>query len=236
MTSTTADLADRPGDTGARRTTDGWSAVGRVSTVAALVLCVLLQAINHDFFPPAISVSQYGVGPNGWVFTCWTTVTALAVIALHKAGTTHGRGVGYWLAIGSVGLLVMGVVRTDAGGMQQSWHSKVHVAGSILALVALPIGMAMAMHRTRLWWRRTIWSLVLVSGAALVLVLISAAGVTTFGLDAARSWALWQAIAVTVDMLMLATFGLAGFGTERDDLRAPARPGERGADHRPVGS
>ncbi len=216
------DLDQRPRDSGAADSAAAALLTGRIATAGSLVLCVLLQWVSHDFFPPQISVSQYGIGPRGWVFTLWTAVTALALMALYAGGPSHRRGVGYLLAVGSVGLLVMGVVRTDAGGLQHSWHAKVHMVSSILALVALPFGMAFALHWTRLWWRRLAWALTVVSSAALIMVLVSAFGVASPGLDAPHSWALWQAVAVTLDMILLAMFALGGFNSEPD--RAVDRP------------
>ena len=46
--------------------------IGRIGAGLSLVLCVLVQWINHDFFPPDVSISQYGIGPRGWVFTLWS--------------------------------------------------------------------------------------------------------------------------------------------------------------------
>ncbi len=213
----------RPGTAGPARGTALLTAVGRISAGFALLLCLLLQYVNHDFFPPQISVSQYGIGRYGWVFTCWAVACALAVLVLYAAGPEHRPGVAYGLATGCAGLLVMGVVRTDAGGLQHSWHAKLHTTGAIVALVALPFGMAFALDWTGTWWRRVAWSLVVLSSAALILVLLSAAGVAAPGLGAEQSWALWQAVAVTVDMALLATYTLSGFSRGRTDR--PRRTG-----------
>ncbi len=208
-----------------------WLVVGRVSAALSFPICVLLQALHHDFFPPEISVSQYGTGPTGWVFTLWTVTLSLAVLALVIGGpelySARAHGAHLWLAIGSSGLLVMGVVRTDVGGAQHSWHAKVHTAASIVGLLAIPIGMALALSWARTWWRRAAWSLVVLSDAALLLVLVSAFGVATPGLDAPHSWALWQAVAVTVDMVFVGVFALAGFSGQR-------RPTEDGASLPPI--
>ena len=211
VTSGATGLAD--GSAGIARTGSrvGRLAVGRVAAVASIALCLLIQQVNHDFFPPAISVSQYGIGRWGWVFTAWAAVVVLATLALHAGGTVRGNGAGPALLTGAAGLIVMGVVRTDAGGLQHSVHAKVHMVGSIVGLIALPIGMALAMAHTRRWWRRLAWSLVVAGSASLIMVLISAYGVATPGLDAAHSWALWQAIAVTLDMLLLSSLAISSF-------------------------
>ena len=196
-----------------------WLGIGRSATLAAIVFCVLLQWINHDWFPPQISVSQYGVGPRGWVFTCWAALLALSVLALGRGGPP-GRGrapaprssrLARWcLRIGSAGLLVMGIVRTDAGGAQHSWHAKVHMAGSVVALLALPLGIMLALAWAARPWRRAALALTVISVAALLLVLASALGRATPGMDAEQSWAFWQSVAVTVDMMLVSVFALAG--------------------------
>lgn len=214
MTTSAADLAGSPSSTTVTRPAV-WLAVGRLTAVAAVALLVLLQAINHDFFPPRISVSQYGIGPHGWLFTVWTVLTATAVLSLHIGKPTGVHHFGYWLVVGSIGLITMGVVRTDAGGLQQSWHAKTHMVGSIVALVALPIGMVMAMNWARARWRRAAWLLVLCSVGSLVMVLLSAGGMPLWGMDPQRAWAFWQAVAVTVDMVLLLTFALATFSHPR---------------------
>ncbi len=188
-----------------------WLAVGRASTLAALVLFIGLQQINHDYFPPKVSISQYGVGPNGWVFTSWSAVTVLASLAVYAANPNRTRAVGYWLSIGGAGLLLMGIIRTDADGLQHSWHAKVHMISSIVALIALPIGLGLGLRWARKWWRRGGMILLVVSDAALIMVGVSALGVATPGLDPQHSWALWQSVAATLDMALLAAFALATF-------------------------
>jgi hypothetical protein len=198
---------------------------GRIAAVLSLVLCLLLQAVNHDFFPPQVSVSQYGIGPRGWVFTCWTVVVAVAAAALHAGGGADRFRAGRWIATGGVALVIMGAVRTDADGLQHSLHAKVHMAASIVALAALPIGMALAMSHARAWLRRTGWLLVLGISVSLVMVLVSAAGVGTPGFDPAQSWALWQAVAVSLDMVLIAAFALSSFPRHQAHQPAAARRG-----------
>lgn len=195
--------------------------IGRVAAALSLLLCALVQWLNHDFFPPEVSISQYGIGPRGWVFTLWTAMVALAVLTLQAGGTTSHHPIGNWLAAGSVGLVVMGIVRTDANGLQQSVHARVHMISSIVALIALPIGMALAMSPANSRWRRFSWTIAVLSALCLVLVGISAAGVATPGLDAQHSWSLWQSVAVTLDMLLLAGFALTSFSSRQDHERVP---------------
>jgi hypothetical protein len=226
VTFPSADLADRPGREQSAGWSVAWLTVGRIATLAALVLCVALQQINHDYFPPNVSISQYGIGPNGWLFTTWTAVVALAALSIFRANPRRWRSVGCLLIVGSVGLVVMGIVRTDADGLQHSWHAKVHMVASIVALVAFPIGMALGLHWAQVWWRRIGWCLLVAGDAALIMVGVSATGVATPGWDAPHSWALWQAVAVSLDMLLLAVFALATFSVAEQPLTTsvPVRP------------
>jgi hypothetical protein len=197
--------------------------IGRTAAALSLVLCVLVQWVNQDFFPPDVSVSQYGVGPRGWVFTVWVATMALAVLTLQAGGTVHEHHFGrWWLVAGSLALVVMGVVRTDADGLQQSLHARVHMVASIVALLTLPLGIALAMTHAKPRWRRFAGVMVGLSTACLVLVLVSAGGVATPGLDSQHSWALWQSVAVTLDMLLLAGFGLSSFPSNQDHRRVAA--------------
>ncbi len=223
MTSASTDVYGGPRQR-ARSTAPRWLLVGRLATIAALAGCVLLQWINSDWFPPEISVSQYGVGRRGWVFTCWTTLLALAVLALARGGPEFGprqaRFLWSWLTVGCVGLLVMGIVRTDAGGAQQSWHARTHMVAAILALLTMPVGIVLAMAQAGRPWRRAAVALTALSVAALLLVLASASGASLLGMDAPHSWAFWQSVAVTLDLVLVGVFALSGI-TRRD---TPPRP------------
>jgi len=182
-----------------------------------ILLCLGMQAVNYDFFPPRISISQYGVGPRGWIFTCWAVVLAVTVKTLQVGSGAQRYGVSRWITFGGLGLLVMGLVRTDADGLQQSLHAKVHMGASFVALAVLPIGMALAMNQARARWRRTGWLLVALIEASLVMVLLSAAGMSTLGLAAPDSWALWQAVAVSLDMIFIGAFAISTFPGQQAD-------------------
>lgn len=190
---------------------------GRIAAALSIVLCGAIQLVASDMFPPDVSVSQYGIGRHGWVFTLWTVVVAISIPALLIARPGFRRAALPWVVVGGLGLVVMGLVRTDAGGLQQSWHAKVHMIAAIVGLVAIPIGMALGLKHARACWRRSARLLVVLSAVALVMVLASAGGAAAFGLDAPHSWALWQSVAVTVDMALLVVFAAASPAEPVDD-------------------
>jgi hypothetical protein len=226
VTSAPTDVSDVPRQH-ARLVRSRWLMTGRLSTLAAVVGCLLLQWVNADWFPPEISVSQYGIGPRGWVFTCWSALLALSVVGLARGGPELGarraRSVYGWLTVGCVGLLVMGTVRTDAGGVQQSWHARTHQVASILALLTLPVGIVLALGWARRTWRRAAVALAVLSAASLLLVLASALGMPSLGMDPPHAWAFWQSVAVTVDLLLVGVFALAGISRGNPQRRLPPR-------------
>jgi hypothetical protein len=150
-----------------------------------------------------ISVSQYGVGPHGWLFSLWMVAVAAAPWSLYVYRPAVGFGARWWLGIGIVGAATMAIVRTDPGGLQRSFQAKVHLVGSVLALSGLPIGILLTVLAAAAVWRRCAFVLVGLSAAALALLLLSAAGWDTTGAGPATSWAFWQSIALTADLLLL---------------------------------
>ena len=185
-----------------------WLLAGRCCAAAGWILCAAVQVVAGDPFPPDISLSQYGLGGTGWLFSVWVVVLASSPLLLLRYRPVPGPA-RWLLVVGYVGTWVMAVVRTDEGGLQMSGHAKVHMGGATVALVFLPLGIAFALRYAGRTWRR--WSLVLVAAATVAgaLVLLSAAGYDTAGLGAASSWALWQATLVVLEMLLVAIYAIA---------------------------
>lgn len=184
----------------------GWFLAGVAAVAASWALCCAVQAVAGDPLPPQISISQYGVGEHGWLFSLWMLTVAAGPCLLYRYRPVRGLGAGWWLLVGTVGTAVMAIVRTDPGGLQQSVNAKIHLGGSVLALAGLPIGIMLALLAAAPVWRRTAIGLVAASAVALELLLVSAAGVDTTGSGASTSWAFWQAVALVADMLLLAAY------------------------------
>lgn len=183
----------------------GWWIAGALTTAAAWVLAIVMQAVAGDALPPDISVSQYGVGPHGWVFSIWMLTVSGGPCLLYCYRPVHRFGARWWLLAGLIGSAVMATVRTDPGGLQQSINAKIHMGGAVLALVGLPLGIMFSLLTAARLWRRLAVLLVAVSAVSLELLLVSAAGIDTTGAGADTSWSLWQSIALAADMLLLVT-------------------------------
>ena len=175
---------------------------GRSCAAAGWLLWIVMQVVADDPFPPEVSVSQYGLGAFGWVFTVWALALAAAPILLLRAAPAPGPAAAL-LWVGFAGAAVMAVVRTDEGGGAMSGHAQVHMVGAAVALVFLPLGIRFALRGAGVFTRRLCSVLVVVAAFFGTLVLLSAAGVDTAGLGAPRSWALWQGTLVVVEMLLV---------------------------------
>ncbi|NNG34347.1 DUF998 domain-containing protein [Nakamurella aerolata] len=210
-----------------------WYRLGLAALLLTLLMAVLMQALKGDWMPPEISFSQYGVGPSWWAFSLFSLGVAATPLCFDRAMPTH-RAITWMLLIGAAGCLLMAIVHTDAGGLQQSTRAKVHMVGSVVGLVMVPLG---AFGASVLSGRIHRWvpiCLTLISAACLVLLLVSAAGVDTLGVGTQRSWALWQTGAVLADvagMLLLAVLARPrrqpppGGGDPRHPARTSGRPG-----------
>lgn len=198
----------------------GWRVAGRWCAALGWILWVLLQFVNADPFPPAISMSQYGLGGTGWIFSVWVVVLATGPLLLLKYRPVPGPA--RWLLwIGYAGAWLMALVRTDEGGAQVSFTADAHMAGAVLTLVFLPLGILNALSHAAAPWRVAAIVLVGAAAAAGTLLLLAAAGIATAAPDPAASWAWWQGVLVVVEMLLV---GLYALGV-RSVRSAPGRPG-----------
>ncbi|HZM68592.1 MAG TPA: DUF998 domain-containing protein [Nakamurella sp.] len=205
--------------------TRAWKVGGQTCAAAAWVLWLAVQIVAADPFPPEISVSQYGIGPHGWLFSVWVVVLAAAPLLLFRYRPVPGPA--RWLLwVGGVGSLVIAVVRTDEGGPQVSVHARVHMVGAVLAMVALPLAVVAVLRFAAPLWRRLsrvlagMWA---ISGAA---ILMAAVGVDTAGMGAPASWAFWQGLAIVVDMALIGAYAVA----VRSVPRLSRGPADRPAD------
>jgi len=203
----------RPEAVAFRSTATAWLRAGELWVVASILLLLAMQVVSGVWFPPPISISQYGIGGWGWLFSLWAISLAAIPSCLLRATEVAGRRryvLGSVLIYtGSVGAMVMAVVRTQAGGAQVTWNAKVHMLGSIVASVLIPFGILAVVWTLGRGWRAVVAIELALLAVALVLLLMAAGGLDTAGLGRERSWAFWQMVAVLVSEVMFATFALA---------------------------
>jgi len=185
-----------------------WKVAGRACAAVAWVLWLVVQIVADDPFPPEISVSQYGVGPHGWLFTIWVVVLASSPLLLLHYRPVPGPA-RWLLVVGFAGSLLMAFVRTDEGGPQMSTQAKVHMAGAIPAMVALPLGVVAVLWFATPVWRLVSWVLAGLTTVSGIAILLAAAGVDTAGMGAASSWAFWQGVSIVIDMVLVSAYAIA---------------------------
>lgn len=185
----------------------GWRIAGRWCAVAGWVLWAAVQVVANDPFPPEISLSQYGLGGSGWLFSVWVVVLASSPLLLLRYRPVPGPA-GWFLLIGYCGTVLMAVVRTDEGVQQMSAHAMVHMVGAVIGLVFLPLGIVFVLRYAARPWP-AVSAATLGTGVIVgMLILMSAAGVDTAGLGPSRSWALWQGTLVVIEMLLVGLYAV----------------------------
>lgn len=187
----------------------GWRIAGRWCAVLGWVLWVVMQAVNADPFPPTISVSQYGLGGTGWVFSLWVVVLTTGPLLLLRYRPVPGP-TRWLLGFGYAGAWLMALVRTDEGGAQLSTAAHVHMVGATATMVLLPLGILSALRFADSRWQRVAAVLAIAALVASALLLLAAAGLSSVGAtDPANSWALWQGVLVIVEMLLVGSYAIA---------------------------
>jgi hypothetical protein len=185
---------------------NGYVRAGRWCAASGWVLWVLVQVVAGDIFPPELSLSQYGLGPHGWLFSVWVIALATSPLLLFKARPVPGPAK-WLLVVGYLGVWTMALVRTDEGIQAMSPHAKVHTYGAVLAMVFLPLGILAALrYSTR--FRRLAAVLGITTGVIGVLVLLSAVGLDTAGMGAPKSWALWQGTMLILEMALVTLYAV----------------------------
>lgn len=186
-----------------------WFRIGAVAALASCLLLITVQIVSGDWLPPAISFSQYGVGPHGWLFSFYLLCFAFAPVCLDRARPT-ARTIAVMLLIGLAGCTLMALVSTDPGGLQHSMRAKVHMVGSVVGLSMTPLGMAGSMWIARRLPRPLIAAVIGFSTLSLILLLVSAVGVDTLGVGSVTSWAIWQTCAAVADVVLLILMTVSG--------------------------
>lgn len=189
--------------------------IGTALILLACVLAVVVQAVSGNWFPPPISMSQYGVGTNGWIFSLWVLCLSISPVVLQTAVPYKTRWGSWLLLAGMVGTAVMAVVRTDAGGEQASVNAKIHMVGSIIALFCIPLGVALFLWGSGRWWRWTGMILLTLIAAALLLLILAATGLDTAGRGPQGSWVWWQTVAAVFDHVIVACLAIVGWQSSR---------------------
>lgn len=199
---------------------------------------IAMQAVAGDWFPPEVSISQYGVGAYGWTLTStllfFACAAGLILWSAHRLGAATGwLGILPW-SLWILSLTVMAFVPTNEWPAPLSLGGQIHQAAAVCGLFSAPIG-AVLMARggqsgprlTSGGRRPRAQTLVVVSALSswffLALLLLTNIDIDVTGLGYRRAWSLHQTLAVVADIVM--TFALIICLRVQADHDAPVAPG-----------
>ncbi len=197
------------------------SSTARVLDLALLVMTagaislIAMQAVRGDWFPPEVSISQYGVGDNGWMLTMTLLFMALAsgllLVGSHRqAGNPNWAVLLPW-SIWTLALVVMAFVPTNEWPAPLTLTGEIHQGAAILGLFFAPIGAVAMAGISR---RDTPGSLAARARAVAIacaglswfclgLLLLTNIDIDITGLGYKDAWSLHQTLAVVLDILMV---------------------------------
>jgi hypothetical membrane protein len=107
-----------------------------ISAIACFTYAVLTMIVLHvlrpDYAPASHMISDYGVGPYGWVMTTWFVATScgclMLLLGLARSGLNSitARFGMILLGIASIGLLISGIFPTDIVGGPRTRAGDIH--------------------------------------------------------------------------------------------------------------
>lgn len=194
---------------------------------------VAMQAVSGDWFPPEVSISQYGVGRYGWVLTMTlvflSTASALLLWGARRLGAVRTWRAALPWAIWTVALLVMAFVPTNEWPGPLSLRGEVHQAAAVLGLSFAPVGAVLMVvpgnssgaRAPGAAARLVVIASALLSWVFLLLLVLTNVDIDPTGLGDQRAWSLHQTVAVVLDIVMIFALII--------QLRARAAASDRGA-------
>ncbi|MDQ4037545.1 MAG: DUF998 domain-containing protein [Actinomycetota bacterium] len=185
-----------------------------VMTIGAVSL-VAMQAVSGDWFPPEVSISQYGVGEHDWMLTMTLLLMAGASTLLlwgaYRQGSASRWQVALPWTVWILALVVMAWVPTNEWPGPLSLSGEVHQAAAVCGLFSAPIGavlMVAPLGRQARTGPAARARIVVIGTAALSwfflgLLVLTNIDIDVTGLGYRRAWSLHQTIAVVLDIVMI---------------------------------
>lgn len=183
--------------------------------VAGFSSMVAMQAVSGDWFPPEVSISQYGVGGYGWMLTM-TLLLMAGASALLLWGAYRQAAANTWpvvlaWSVWIVALVVMAFVATNEYPAPLSFTGQVHQAAAVCGLFAAPIGATLMVgfgQRGRTGRAAARARTIVIASAGLswfflALLVLTNVDIDLTGLGNRRAWSLHQTLAVLLDIVMV---------------------------------
>jgi hypothetical protein len=124
------------------RASRGWSRAATAAFLSSSTAVVVLHVVRADLDPIGRRLSEYAVGPFGWLMTAAFMLLGVGLYALSRAvrsvdpGTPAMKVLRVLLVIAAAGMTVSAVFETQAA-TPPGWREIVHSRASALAFIAL---------------------------------------------------------------------------------------------------
>ncbi|MGI8627862.1 MAG: DUF998 domain-containing protein [Geodermatophilaceae bacterium] len=186
-----------------------------LAMISGALSMVAMQAVSGDWFPPEVSISQYGVGEHDWMLTMTLLLLAGASSLLfwgaYRQGPARRWQVALPWTIWILALVVMAFVPTNEWPGPLSLTGQVHQAAAVCGLFTAPIGavlMVAPLGRGAGPGPAARARIIVIASAALSwfflgLLLLTNIDIDFTGLGYRRAWSLHQTIAVVLDLVMI---------------------------------
>lgn len=183
--------------------------------ICGAISVLAMQAVSGDWFPPEVSISQYGVGEHGWMLTMtllfFAGASALLLWGAERQTPTRQWSFTLPWMVWIVALIVMAFVATNEWPAPLTLTGKVHQGAAVFGLFFAPIGAVLMVGIGR---RDVPNTLAARAGATAVacaglswfflsLLLLTNIDIDITGLGYQRAWSVHQTVAVVLDIVMV---------------------------------
>lgn len=137
--------------------TMGWATVGLAGAAVAVLAVGALHVLAADTVDPVRrTISEYALGPQGWLFDAgvlaFAAGAAAVLVAAVRAGLVRATAPSAVLyASGVLGLLLVVAFEKTNWAVGPSVGGSVHRYASLLVFVALPLAVLLVAWRARRW-------------------------------------------------------------------------------------
>ncbi|HWX63745.1 DUF998 domain-containing protein [Bradyrhizobium sp.] len=150
--------------------------VSSTGTGIFLVILVVLHVIRADLDPSWRFISEYELGPQGWLMHVAFISLAVSTGSVALAVASQARGIAAYLAIAL--LLISATGMTLAGAVAPDSNSGLHDIGAMLDLVpfaALLLAFSLSQNETWASRRISLWAVALLPMLGLLVFMVSMA-------------------------------------------------------------
>lgn len=183
--------------------------------IGGAISVVAMQAVSGDWFPPEVSISQYGVGDLGWMLTMTLLLlagaSALLLWGADRLAPNRPWPVILTWSVWIIALTIMAFVPTNEFPDPLTLTGKVHQGAAIFGLFIAPISAVLMVGIHPRDVPNTVAARARSAAVAcgglswffLGLLLLTNIDIDITGLGYKHAWSLHQTVAVVLDIVMV---------------------------------